>query len=429
MKVNSVLKKRLNGLPPLRFDVLFNILEKIMTVVIKLAILYLIIKDGGSVIQGQYKYVTDIAVIFNIVVLLGLDNYNIFLMTKSYKENDKTTINAIITHNLVWVCLTFLPMFGLVYLCTNILHLLEPVTRNFIFLVSFVSFSFQFRYLTRSLWIGVGSIIYNSVYQIITDVLFLFYILYAYVNGTIDIYSIFIFLAFLNIGFTVFTFVQLFLRTKYRPRICWSVFSMQIKGGTQLFLYTIFFVLMLRVDSLIIMKLLGSSSTGYYGIASQYSEFAYFIVIAVSQIIIKETALNGNRFIGEWLRKVQLVQILAAIILAIFSFLLPQFLGTEYYNAIVPALILLIGAYFWGLFIFYNYWLLGLNKLKYLVLTSAIGVVLNTGLNIGLVSYWGLVGSAIASSISYTTSLLLLLFLIKKDGILNLSMVKSLFPI
>ena len=70
----------------LRMDIVFNVIEKVLGVLIKLTILYLIIKGGGSSTQGQYKYIIDTAMLFNILSLFGMDNYNIYLMTKSFKE-------------------------------------------------------------------------------------------------------------------------------------------------------------------------------------------------------------------------------------------------------------------------------------------------------------------------------------------------------
>lgn len=413
----------------IRADVLFNILEKILSVFSKLAVLYLIIKGGGSVAQGQYKYIIDTAMLFNILSLFGMDNYNIFLMTKSYKDNERDNVNALVTHNLLWIFFTFLPILLLIIVSTRYLGLLEPVVPRFIYLISIVALSFQSRILIKNLWVGVGSIIFNSVYQIISDIIFLGFVYYLFINDSIDIFRLFNYFALINLVFTLIILCQLLWKTKYRPHFKWSLMKIQLHGGFQLFLYTIFFALMLRVDSLIIMKVLGASYTGYYGIASQYSEFVYFIVIAVSQIIIKETALERSDFIKGWLKKIQLVQLGLAITLAFLTFLLPLILGDEYAKAIIPAIILLFGTYFWGLYIFYNYWLLGHNKLRYLLVTSVAGVLVNLALNLIFINFWGIVGASVASSISYIFTLVFLVYLIQQDKMINLKFHRYFFPV
>ena len=412
----------------LRMDIVFNVIEQVLGVLIKLTILYLIIKGGGSSTQGQYKYIIDTAMLFNILSLFGMDNYNIYLMTKSFKEKSAAKVNAIITHTLIWISFTFVPILGLVYLLTEVFDALEPIVPQFVYLISIVALSFQTRVFIKNLWVGVGNIIFNSINQIVSDCVFLISMLYFYLNNSIDIYTIFIWYALNNFIFTLIILVQLVYRTKYRFNFDMALLKVQLKGGFQLFLYTIFFALMLRVDSLIIMKYLGSSSTGYYGIASQYSEFVYFIVIALSQIIIKETVLDRSDFIYKWLKKIQIIQLVLAIVLTCCTFILPLLLGEEYQKSVLPSIILLFGTYFWGIYIFFNYWLLGLNNLKYLVFTSIVGVCLNVILNLVLVRSIGIIGAAIASSISYFLTLILLIYLVKNKNLLKISFTKSLLP-
>ena len=422
------MREVLSFLNLLRSDIFFNVLEKVTSVGLKLLILFLIIKVAGSEEQGIYKYIIDTAMIFNIIVLFGLDNYSIYLTTKFFKNKELESVHAVITHNLLWCLATFFPMLAIVYLSTYYFSFLRPIVSNFVLLITFLAFSFQSRMLVKNMWVGVGSIVYNSIYQIISEIILAGVVVVAFFKQHFSSYNTIFLFASVNVFFMLFTLVQLILRTNYRFAINYELFKKHIKGGFSIFLYTIFFTCMLRIDSIIVMKSLGPKFTSYYGIASQYSEFVYFIVIAVSQIIIKETALNDFENLSTWLKKVQWTQIAVLLILLVFCPLIPTVFGEEYTNSIIPAIILLIGTYFLGIFIFFTYYNFGLNRLKVLVISSCIGFLINLLGNLLLIQSFGIVGSSIASSISYFSALIVLIFLSKTKSGEKVNFRKYLIP-
>lgn len=207
--------------------------------------------------------------------------------------------------------------------------------------------------------------------------------------------------------------------------------------GWMIFLGSIFAVIYLKVDQIMIKWLVSSEEVGIYAISARLSEAWYFvpsaIVISLFPRLIKLRESDSLRF-NKRLQQLFDLLFICAIAVATFVTLAAQPLintlfGYEYSGS-VPILIVHIWA---ALFIFmraaFSKWVLIENFLIFSLITHGFGALVNLGLNFLLIPLYGGLGAAYATLISYAVSSYLALCLHSKSRPIFLMMTKSiLFP-
>jgi O-antigen/teichoic acid export membrane protein len=195
-----------------------------------------------------------------------------------------------------------------------------------------------------------------------------------------------------------------------------------ISQGWLIFLGTIFSIIYLKIDQVMLKWLVGTSEVGIYAVASSISEAWYFIPAAiVASVFPKLIKLKETNEIEYNKRLQQLFDILfiLALLFAIFisfssEFIIINFFGDDYINS---AIILTI--HIWAaLFIFmrtaFSRWILIENVLIFSLITQGLGAITNVGLNYLFVPIYGGVGAAIATLLSYATASYISLLFYKK---------------
>ena len=186
--------------------------------------------------------------------------------------------------------------------------------------------------------------------------------------------------------------------------------------GAKLQVGTIAAFLVSRADQFIIGNSLPLAELGYYSVAVVITELIFFLSIAVETVLYpktshqtlgeaKETAARASRIV-LWL------SILAGIGLAIFSkIIILLYGGQAFLPAVTPLLILIPGTVFFVIpkllstFWIRKGWFL---KLSYIASSMAI---FNIILNLILVPKYGITGAALASSLTYFLTFLVVVTL------------------
>ena len=102
-------------------------------------------------------------------------------------------------------------------------------------------------------------------------------------------------------------------------------------------------------------------------------------------------------------RLTALLLVLAAFLMGIAAeWLIPLLYGEAYLPSVTPLRLLLPGMISSGLFLVLGGHLLGLKKLRPLLVIACAGLVMNVGLNLWLIPVYGIEGAAVVSSITYT---------------------------
>ena len=165
-----------------------------------------------------------------------------------------------------------------------------------------------------------------------------------------------------------------------------------------------------KIDQVLIKKMLDSESVGFYAAAVRLSEAWYFIPIAISNALFP-AIVNAKNISKElyYSRLQKLYDILAwiAILISVpISFLSPyiiEILYGERFSQSAPILTIYIWA---GVAVFLgvasSQFLVTENLTKISFYRTAIGMISNVFLNIIFIPVYGIIGSAVATLISYS---------------------------
>jgi O-antigen/teichoic acid export membrane protein len=204
-----------------------------------------------------------------------------------------------------------------------------------------------------------------------------------------------------------------------------------------IFLGSIFAVIYLKVDQIMLKWLVSSEEVGIYAVSASLSEAWYFvpsaIVISVFPRLIKLRESDSIQY-SKRLQNLFDLLFVSALAVAVIITLTSQpliniFFGHEYSGA-APILTVHIWA---ALFIFmraaFSKWVLIENFLIFSLITHGFGALVNVGLNFFLIPLFGGLGAAYATLISYAVSSYISLSLHPKTRPIFLMMTKSmLFP-
>lgn len=164
------------------------------------------------------------------------------------------------------------------------------------------------------------------------------------------------------------------------------------------------------VDILLVRHFAGDQQTGLYAAAVQWSEFVWFIPIAIEGVMLQSTARLWARgqveeitqLVSRLTRYVALTTAFLLIFVLVFSeHIVTLYFGPEFEDAAVPLQLLVPGAFAFSLarvirpVIQARGWVMTL--LKVVGAATATNVVLN----LALVPAWGAAGAAVATSVSF----------------------------
>lgn len=169
-----------------------------------------------------------------------------------------------------------------------------------------------------------------------------------------------------------------------------------------------------RVGLFVVERLLGLSATGVYSIAVVVAELLWFVSGSLTQAVYGRIGTpDAARAAATTVRVVQLgvaALLLAAPLLGLLAlWLVPRALGPAYGASLAPLAVLLPGALlFGGASALSAYFTNHAGKPQVPARVAALSLVLNATLSLLLVPRLGMVGAALAASISYAASVAVL---------------------
>ena len=182
-----------------------------------------------------------------------------------------------------------------------------------------------------------------------------------------------------------------------------------LKGITYcipLFIYGINY----KIDLLILPKYVTNYEVGVYSVGAGFAEMIWLIPSVLSLVIFSYSVSGQNSksfSIKIWNNTKKLLFYLLPILVAywiILYYFIPIFYGYEFNDSSFITLILLPGTYLIIAFNTLNADMAGRGMPMKGVYVFSFGAIINIVLNIFLIPSYGIIGSAIASSISYTFS-------------------------
>lgn len=171
----------------------------------------------------------------------------------------------------------------------------------------------------------------------------------------------------------------------------------------------------LRADVVVLQSMLGSTSVGIYSAAARMSELAYFLPTVFMNATLPVLLKTRKKYGADHPKYKRMLQrsydqsfwmgVLIALAVALIGTLIIQFVfGPEYEESKYVLYIHLAACPFVFMAAVYSKWIIAEGYLWSSVVRHGIGAVLNIGANILLIPTLGVIGSAIATVISYTAA-------------------------
>lgn len=178
-----------------------------------------------------------------------------------------------------------------------------------------------------------------------------------------------------------------------------------------------------EIDSLMIGYFMNSTEVGYYAVAIIFIQGITLIPDAIQRVITpliatyygKRDVESIRNLIKETMIKTVFITVFIDLVMIIFGKILIIVIFTdEFIPAYTPLLILLIGYSIYSPYVAIGTCLASIGKIQITFKITAICAVLNTILNIILISKFGLVGAACATSISLMFTTLISIYFVNR---------------
>jgi O-antigen/teichoic acid export membrane protein len=404
-------------------------LERILRILISFVVTIFVVRYLGPKDFGLYSYVISFAWLFASFSSLGLESISTREVVKYPDRKDEingTVFFLRLAGGIVAFVLTGVTL-AIIGEETYTSVLILIFSASFIF-QAFTAIEYYFRGLVKAKYNAYAlfvSVIISSSLKVIFILLkapLIYFVMAASFEFVV-----------LAIGLViVYRYNKLSIFSwKYSKQLATSL----LKDSWPLALSGVVVMIYMRIDQVMIKNMMDEEAVGYYAAAVRLCEAWYFIPVTLCNAIFPAivNAKNvGLDFYNNRMQKLyDLLTWLAigiAIPVTIFSSLIIQILfGNEFASA-APVLTIYIWA---GVSVF-----LGVASSQYLInenltmlsfFRTTVGMVLNVVLNFILIPLYGIIGSAIATLISYTVSTFSIVA--SKEGrFQTLMMLKSLSP-
>lgn len=198
---------------------------------------------------------------------------------------------------------------------------------------------------------------------------------------------------------------------------------------------SIFAILNLKIDQVMLKWYQGAEQVGIYAVAAQLSEAWYFIPSAIVASFFPKLIQLKKENNDQYLLRLQ--QLFSALFLIAFSVAVVVSLGGDllirtFFGAQYSASSSVLSVHIWAaIFIFmralFSRWILIENALVFSLITQGFGALINILLNYFWINEYGVIGAAYATLLSYASSSFFALIFYKKTRPIFWMMCKAMF--
>ena len=404
--------------------------EKVARLILNFFVTIAVIRYLGPDQFGLYSYAISFYGLFVAFVSLGLESISIRELVKHPEKRDEILGSVFYTQLLGAVIAILL------IALTLLITAEEIFTSSLILIISVSSFFQTFNVIDYYFRSTVKA--KYSVYVLFTSILLVSLIKFALIIIKAPlIYFIIAFaleFVFNAIGYFIVYHLQKLkiVQWKFDKELAISL----LKDSWPLILSGVVVSIYMKVDQVLIKNMLDVKEVGYYAAAVRLSESWYFIPVAISNALFPAIVNAKNISKELYLTRLQkLYDILAWIAIGIsipVSFFSAEIINLLYgskYLSSAPILTIYIWA---GAAVFLgvasSQYLVTENLTKISLMRTSLGMIANVILNIIFIPQYGIVGSAVATLISYTLATFSIIFF-KDTSHQFVMMLKSIFLI
>ncbi len=393
---------------------------RIVILILSFLISWISARYLGVTLKGEYSYLITLCGFMWTVLDLGVYRSYPYIVRKRPDEVQTLFGWTIITMFFEIVVMTSIGVAFLDFWNKLIGYQLSPV--KIIFLVMFVSLNKAFMQL-QAISMGMDRILQNSLAHFLSSAIFLVLLLIGYFAllkvDRINAVMIFTVTGFgCSILYLVFSNHWLLHFKSFNLKLIKMFYSY----GFRVFLSSLFIMLLIRADIVIIKHFLCFTQVGIYSMAAHIVDFIQIASNLVGGLLFVKLA-DTEDDVSKWLLlKKTLLLFFFFITLAnlgfgfLGKFIMRIMFGTQFvpvyyvYIWLMPAV---YGLSFGSLF--NNY----LNSKGFPVISiilPAVALLINIGLNLWLIPVMGINGAALSTSFSYFLWLVLIIYFEQKDS-------------
>lgn len=418
------------GLKKILGNSIWQIAEKIITMIISVIVTGMMARYLGAEEYGIVNYVISVVALFTAFSTLGMDQITIKDLIDNPNKKDSILGTSFIIRIIGSLILIFISQITL-YVCGKANALYQILGIIYSSSMIFKAFEVIEYYLQSKMKLKVTSII-RFITAILVAVIKLLVIKFDF--GMIGLTLSYLFDSVIAailffIYFKIKNNEKMKVEKKYAKELlskCWYI-------AVSSLLTTLY----MRIDQVMLGSMLvDKTENGIYAAAVKIAEMWYFIPLALITsfqpvIVAKKNAKEEEdymKFMQKLYDVVAIIGIICGIGITLFGRIAVNILYGAEYIASYKVLIISVWA---GLFATINcarmIWLISENLQKYTICYTSIGVILNIVLNIVLIPQIGAIGAAIATLISQVVTNVFVLMLFKKTRISSIMILKALF--
>jgi O-antigen/teichoic acid export membrane protein len=390
-----------------------TLLTKVAIFLLGIATSIILARILGPAGRGEYAIVILVPTIAIVLFNLGISDSIIHMVGSKKYKIEEVFYNSIIFASILGTVAIVIIIFSLDYIKSHYLHSLS-LMYSMIALIA-IPFFLLSGYL-RSIHLGMESIGKFNFLELGRSCIYLLFLIITLFLFKLDVLGAIISWILTTV---VICFTSIFLlrsRLTITKKYSFNNLRSQLVFGLKHYLPSISSFLHYRVDLLLILYFSDNEQVGLYIIAVGLGEMFLYIPSSVQLVLAPHIASSKSTSPSEVTTVCErnlclLMLILLIIFLQIDKILINIAFGQAFLSAYLPLRYLLPGIFALSLSKVLSADFIGRGKPEVTTLASSVALSLNVVLNLVLIPTYGIIGAAIASSISYSTQTFILTFL------------------
>jgi len=368
-------------------------------------------------------FIAYLIMINELVVNYG--HFGVLNAMSYFMKRTKNSEKAIFSSNLLFVLMLSV-VYSLVILSLKNFDIYFQEYSFLYLIIGFAFILFSFLYLLLyQLNVGRDEVYKINKYHSVERVCYLVTISILFFIGHLSILSYFLTVTILKGLKVLLIFIN--SKTDFNPRFKKKLLIGEFKYGNIIFLAAFFHYLNYRVDQFMINHMLGKAELGIYSIGVQLAELALLIPASVAAPLLGNLlnkSLENHREIKKTtaltVKFTLYVTAAVAAIGVLMSPLVPLLYGQDFSRSGLILAVLLAGIIFASIGKVAPSYYVSIGKPKVPLILAFCVFSVNLLANLLLIPKYGILGAAIASTISYTFFGILYIFILKQKESIGL---------
>ncbi len=394
---------------------------KVISLVVGTATGIMVARMLGPAGKGSLALITSFPPLVLCFVHLGIAEANVYYLRKAEVKVGADIIRAnTIAFSIIISCLTVLIVLG--FQSSISASFLKDIPPAYFYAALLLIPLFIFETFGSSLLIAFERFKLLSSIDFgvrMLDTLALIIVLFVFHMGLWGVVLTFIFVYIVHCSAL---FLSGFWKKPIHPKPDFKAMRKTIGFGVKSHAQSLTGVLHYKIDIFILATLLSAKEVGYYSVAVGLASLVFFIPESVGHVLLPRLAsssdADAHRFTAQVCRNTLLITAAPALGIALFGKLGIRILyGAEFLPAFEALYLLIPGIMAMCVYRLLCRNFISRNRQQMILVAGITGLIVNVGLNFILIPRMGIAGAALASTISYSiTSLLLLHFFLRESG-------------